>query len=255
MIIHIDENNNIVSLITLGGLPDDPSYIRLNRDDVPVEILEHIYDYKYIDGEFIRQDNPDEKYISKVLSKKLSVLSSNTNYVIENGIDFNGEHYSLTQEDQMNLTNLSMMAEVLQNVPYHADGKLCRMYTSEEIKALATSAIMWITFHTTYYNFLKAYCKTLSLSDLIQVHYGILLPNEYMEQIQTIIGMTIDIEHFLVNIPDNTDYDRITGKVNIDEYIWEEDQPPAPEPEPEPDEGDDEPDEEEEDGPIDPEGA
>ena len=46
MIIQIDENNNVISLITVGGLPEgDPSYIRLNKYDVPTEILEHITDY------------------------------------------------------------------------------------------------------------------------------------------------------------------------------------------------------------------
>jgi hypothetical protein len=242
MIIQIDENNNVISLITVGGLPEgDPSYIRLNKYDVPTEILEHITDYKYIDGEFIHQDNPDVKYIDSVRNSKISLISIACKQVIETGIDFNGDHYSLTAEDQMNLTNLSMMAQTLPMVPYHADGQLCRMYSAEEITALATNAIRWITFHTTYHNFLKSYIKSITdLQTLIETHYGSMLPDTYTEQLTQILGDGVDFTKFLVDVPDTMNYDRLTGKIDIDKMTWEEDmnQPePIPEPDPEDIEG------------------
>lgn len=248
MIIQIDENNNVISLITVGGLPEgDPSYIRLNKYDVPTEILEHITDYKYIDGEFIHQDDPDIKYIDNIRNTKIILISSACKQVIEAGIDFNGEHYSLTSEDQMNLTNLSMMAQTLPMVPYHADGQLCRMYSAEEITSLATNAIRWVTFHTTYHNFLKSYIKSITdLQTLISTHYGSMLPDSYTEQLTQILGDGVDFTKFIVDVPDTTNYDRLTGKIDINKMTWEEDmnQPeptpePTPEPEPEPDEGDD----------------
>lgn len=242
MIIQIDENNNVISLITVGGLPEgDPSYIRLNKYDVPTEILEHITDYKYIDGEFIHQDDPDIKYIDDIRNTKITLISSACKQVIEAGIDFNGEHYSLTAEDQMNLTNLSMMAQTLPMVPYHADGQLCRMYSAEEITTLATNAIRWVTFHTTYHNFLKSYIKSITdLQTLIETHYGSMLPDAYTEQLSQILSDGVDFTKFLVDVPDTTDYDKLTGKIDIDKMTWEEDMnQPEPTPEPEPDEGDD----------------
>lgn len=242
MIIQIDENNNVISLITVGGLPEgDPSYIRLNKYDVPTEILEHITDYKYIDGEFIHQDDPDIKYIEDIKNTKIILISSACKQVIEAGIDFNGEHYSLTAEDQMNLTNLSMMAQTLPMVPYHADGQLCRMYSAEEITSLATNAIRLVTFHTTYHNFLKSYIKSITdLQTLIATHYGSMLPDSYTEQLAQILGAGVDFTKFLVDVPDTTNYDNLTGKIDIDKMTWEEDMnQPEPIPEPEPDEGDD----------------
>lgn len=250
MIIQLDENNNIISLITVGGLPEgDPSYIRLNKYDVSTEILEHITDYKYIDGEFIHQDDPDIKYIDDIRNSKINLISAACKQVIEAGIDFNGEHYSLTAEDQMNLTNLSMMAQTLPAVPYHADGKLCRMYTAEEITTLATNAIRWVTFHTTYHNFLKAYIKSImDLQTLIETHYGSMLPDAYTEPLAQILGAGVDFTKFMVDVPDTTNYDKMTGKIDIDKMTWEEDMypfeptpepEPEPTPEPEPDEGDD----------------
>ena len=246
MIIRIDDNNNIVSLIALGGLPEgDPHFIRMNRDDVDPDILMHIYDYKFINGEFIFDAIAHAEKVERVKSQKILSMSEACHNVITNGIDFNGEHYSLSPEDQTNLTNLSLMSQTLPYVPYHADGQLCREYSAEEIQALATMAIRWVTFHTTYHNFLKAYIRTLNpIDDILDIHYGTELPSEYMTSILAIMG-TIDLTQFIIDIPDTTNYDYAQRIIHLEDLTWEEDQPPEPAqgpdtiPEPEPDEGGD----------------
>lgn len=244
MIIQIDENHNIISVIGVGGMPEgDPSYFKMNKYDVPEEILTHIYDYKYIDGEFVFDEETVAIRQAAILQKKLEVLSKACHTVITNGIDFNGEHYSLSQEDQTNLTNLSFMSQTLSYVPYHADGQLCREYSAEEIQALAAAAIRWVTFHTTYHNFLKAYARSISnKNDLLDLHYGSELPTEYMNAIIAVMG-TSDISEYMVEIPDTESYDRPQRILRVDKLYWEEDLPPipvpGPEPEPDPDPGPD----------------
>lgn len=229
MIIRVDENNNIVQLITLGGIPEENPelYFRLNKYDVSEEILTHIYDYKYIDGEFItRTDNISDK-IEKLRENKIKNLSAACNQVIENGMDFNGHHYSLKPEDQINLTNLSMMVQLgMEHVPYHADGELCTMYSKDEMLALSNAAIIWITFHTTYFNFMKYEINhTDDIETILAYHYGSILSDESVSSIMQILNIddasALDI--LMVDIPDLYNYDRILGVINLDNYIWEED--------------------------------
>ena len=116
---------------------------------------------------------------------KTNQMSQECNRIIENGFDLElsseSHHFSLTVQDQLNLITLSQMAaEGQQQIPYHADGELCKFYTPEEINAIVNAATRHKTYHTTYYNALKAYIADLDTIEAInQVFYGIELPEEY----------------------------------------------------------------------------
>jgi hypothetical protein len=111
---------------------------------------------------------------------KLAELSGASNADIVAGFEHaDGEHYSLTIEDQKNILALSLAASQGQSVPYHADGEPCRVYAPEEFTALAEAATAHTVYRTTYYNFLKQWvlrCETPE--DIAEIYYGAQLPED-----------------------------------------------------------------------------
>lgn len=196
MIIVVNDQNEIVQLIRVGSVSPDVKSYEIN--EIPQDILNSIGDYKYIDGQFIRRENADTEHVSEAKAAKIQFLSSTCHQLIENGVDFNGAHYSLKSTDQMNLSKLASVAMMTPQVPifYHADGNLCRQYTPEEIVQLSQLAVAWISYHTTYFNFAKAYIESLSdFSEIALFKYGMSLSGELQTQMNTIIsqfGITFD---------------------------------------------------------------
>lgn len=125
-----------------------------------------------------------------VREKKLKELSAACNQTIENGIDVNmsdgkTHHFSLTTQDQLNLISLQAMVDQGQElIPYHADGELCKFYSSTDIHKIITAAAQFKTYHTTYYNALKNYVQSLDdIHTISEIKYGIELPEEYQTDV------------------------------------------------------------------------
>ena len=125
-----------------------------------------------------------------VKESKLNEMSRVCNEVITNGFDVvlsDGEthHFSLTVQDQLNLiTLLAMVQNGETNIPYHADGELCRYFSVQDILAITNTATAFKTYHVTYYNSLKSYIESLETVEAISaVTYGIPLPEEYQSDI------------------------------------------------------------------------
>lgn len=134
--------------------------------------------------------NPaDEITLEYVRAAKINEMSRACNQVIENGFDveIGGEthHFSLTVQDQLNLITLSSMAaQGMEQIPYHADGELCKFYTAAEINTIVNQATAWKTYHTTYYNALKAYINSLqTIEEIGAITYGTQLPEEYQTDV------------------------------------------------------------------------
>lgn len=120
---------------------------------------------------------------------KIMEMSAQSQYMIKNGIDYNEEHYSLNTHDQINLTTLHALAQAGQSVPYHADGKVCRIYSPEEMIGLVQASIQWIIYHTTYFNLLKHQILEMETGEEVEVvKYGMELKDEYQAIINSIIG-------------------------------------------------------------------
>lgn len=211
MRLYLDENNKITGFARIGGRAPNSYEV----DSVPDEVLENILNYKYINGEFIKIDeNPRNNYIDIVRDVKINVMSSMCASMINNGIDFNGEHYSLTTTDQINLMKLESVARFSPETPilYHADGKECRQYSAEEIIQIATLGIGLITFHTTYFNQLKAQIKLMTdIDDIIGVKYGMKLDEVHDAQFKL---LTNGIEFPLSEIDDMFDYETLIPKTD-----------------------------------------
>lgn len=124
--------------------------------------------------------------LAEAKQSKITELSSICNMSIVTGIDLviddKTEHFSYTNEDQVNIKELFDL--VLQtNTPmyYHADGKSCKLYTAEQIISLYTTAATNKMHHTTYLNQLKMYIETLEDTDTVNgITYGQELTGIYL---------------------------------------------------------------------------
>ena len=127
-----------------------------------------------------------------VRKTKIAEMNAACNIAIENGVDVmlsdgNMKHFSLTTQDQLNLITLqSMIATGETQLPYHADGELCRYYSVSDITAVTNAATAHKTFHVTYFNSLKVYVNALdNISDISEIQYGVSIPDEYQSDILT----------------------------------------------------------------------
>ena len=96
--------------------------------------------------------------------EKEAELSAACNSAIVAGMDVETtqgtEHFSLEETDQINLTTaLSAVKAGAANYPYHADGQLCRMFTAEEIRTIASAAISHTLYHRTLCNHLLTWAR------------------------------------------------------------------------------------------------
>lgn len=210
MYILLDENDNITDLVLVGGIPEQ-KFIELDIMDLPSDVYQNPSHYKYIDDQFIERDQIDinNDILQKLIPIKIDNMKQICSTQIVKGIDYNDEHYSLTGEDQINLLKITQMAELTPSETplfYHADGKLCRQYSHEEISMIGLIGTTWITYHTTYFNFLKHQLSNdmTDIDEIINFNYGDPLYPQYQQQIDAIIGeqqlFPIDI------IPDEMDY-------------------------------------------------
>lgn len=225
MYISTDENNNITNLVVVGGKPTSGTVYEL--DHIDKEIMCDIHNYKYINGQFIK-NNTDIRlqYIDEIKHVKINNMSVLCKMIIEQGIDFGGSHYSLTTTDQINLMKLESIARFSPEITllYHADGEECRVYSNEEILTIATLGIGWITFNTTYFNQLKAQILDMdNIDDIIAINYGSPLNGLHAQQFD---ALTQGLDFAIPEIIDTADYDvsnpQVSQKVIDDALLIEE---------------------------------
>lgn len=128
--------------------------------------------------------------IDYIKNVKIAEMSNTCNKIITNGIDVqlsdgNIYHFSLTTQDQLNLITLSTLIAAGQTeIPYHADGELCRYYSVEDITIITETATAHKTYHVTYFNSLKAWVSAMdNIDDIAAVQYGNAIPEEYQSDI------------------------------------------------------------------------
>lgn len=147
------------------GNGDRFSLAQTHYFDKPLITQDGIYQYKLVGTTPI--ERPEEeiaaeretKNFTKNQQDKLVALSTACNQAITNGMDVETtegiEHFSLEETDQINLTTaVSAIEQGAKGYPYHADKKLCRMFTAEEIKSIAESATAHKLYNTTLCNHL-----------------------------------------------------------------------------------------------------
>lgn len=205
MYIKVNEENEITELIKVGELPSENGYDI--GEDVPEDILKCIFDYKYIDGEFVKRESADDERLEKLKRVKIESLSEVCRSVIIKGVDISDEHYSLEEHDQLNINDLKESALKGENVIYHADGGLFKTYTSEAFLALVKHLSDFKVFHNAYFNHLKAMIKGMTdLEEILNVSYGSPLTPDLQKSFD---DLTKDMQFEIISIEDTTNYDSI----------------------------------------------
>ena len=128
--------------------------------------------------------------IEELKENKKQEINQACSSLIYSGYDYNGEHYDLSDEDQINMLAWSSIAQQGSSVPYHSSGNPCRIYTSEEFLSLVAAITSFKTYNLTYCNLLKQQVDEMTNSEEVKaVTYGTTKLNEkYQEIMNTILG-------------------------------------------------------------------
>lgn len=133
----------------------------------------------------------DETNLNEVKANKIKSMNVACQNIIFQGIDVllsdeGVHHFSLTEYDQLNLFKLETIARSgeVEVLPYHEDDELCKFYPAADIIAIADAATNYITYHTTYFNSLKQYIKSMtSIEDVTEIMYGVEIPEDYQSDV------------------------------------------------------------------------
>lgn len=213
MTIILDEEKNIIQLIMVGKSLDENA---IEVGDIELSIVRNIFDYKYIDGEFILKDTAYSERLEKLKQAKIKTMSQICNEEIIKGVTYGGERYSLTLDDQTNISNLTILAVQGNSVPYHADGRgaNCKIFTAEEFIQFSSYCQQFKIYHLTYFNQLKGYINSLTnTEDILSVNYGDKLTGDYATALAT---LTNNFQYNMPVIQDKNDYTDIL--IDIDEF-------------------------------------
>ena len=148
------------------GTEEEPNYVTTEVEQTPrysEEALDIAKRQSY-NGEYTIEEEPDNRPLDVIRADKLAELSASCNAAITAGMDVETtqgtEHFSLHETDQINLTTaLSAVQSGAAGYPYHADGQLCRLFTSAEIQAIAAASVKHKLYHTTLCNHLLTWAR------------------------------------------------------------------------------------------------
>ncbi|MGN6715300.1 hypothetical protein [Anaerocolumna jejuensis] len=138
----------------------------------------------------------ERKTLEQMQIDKITEFSFICNKTIESGVnvtlDTELEHFSLTYYDQLQIKQQSdKVKDGATEVPYHADGKGCRMYTALEMATIATEAEKFVTYNTTYFNQSKQWIKGCTTKEEVNgITWGTPLPEEYDNTFKFITGVS-----------------------------------------------------------------
>ena len=147
-------------------------------------------------------EHPDPVSLEDKRAAKHAEISAASEAAIYAGMDVETtqgtEHFSLTEKDQINLTTAKNAVDKgAAAYPYHADGEMCRIFTAEEINAIAQASIAHIIYHTTYCNHLFEWIRRADAAELAGITYGAELPDDlaaHMQEILTQAGAVAETE-------------------------------------------------------------
>lgn len=158
------------------------------------EANEQIAKAEAYNGQYTIEEELDNRPFEEIQTEKLSSLSEICNQTIVAGMDVETtegiEHFSLEETDQINLTTaLSAIEQGVKGYPYHADKKLCRMFTAVELKAIAEKATAHKLYHTTLCNHLLILARrATTTAELDKITYSAdCLPSDLAENMKKVL--------------------------------------------------------------------
>lgn len=149
-------------MITNPQLPPKAGYVEVEVDST--RTYRNIYT-----GLTIEEENTTTK------ESTIESIRSQCQAAIIAGFDYNDEHFSLEETDQINLaTALSSVQSGATSFPYHSDGNICRLYTSTEILNISQAATQHKLYHTTLCNHLLRQIEACSsVEELEAITYSV----------------------------------------------------------------------------------
>ena len=175
--------------------------------------LEYLAIRKALDQESsIEEEQPqeypeDDGTVDFLKEKKIAQMSALCRSSIVAGFDITlsdgkTHHFSLELEDQLKISKLADKAKSGETLlPWHPDDDWCVFFPAEDILAINDNMEALETFHTTYFNSLKMYIKSLqTIEEIVAVEYGMDIPVEYQSIVlvslyQQIGGSGEEYEH------------------------------------------------------------
>lgn len=155
--------------------------------------------YKIVNNKLV-ETSEDERnaYHEEKLKEQVNIAKANKifecnnicNQMIVKGIEINDENFTYELTDQNNiLNNVNLVLQTGLDVPYHADGKPCRLFTPAEIISIYVAQEHNLTHNITYNNQLKLYVDTLTTVEEVEsVQYGQELIDDYLLTYQLIMS-------------------------------------------------------------------
>lgn len=143
--------------------------------------------------------------LEQAKKNKIAEMNTACELAIENGISVNDKQYSYTIQDQSNMLNaMNLAKETGLEVPYHANGESCSLYSYEEIASIYMQAQMNLTMNQTYFNQLKLYIESIvdteEMVNINSITWGMELEGKYLETYNAIIAQSKTIMQKLIMI-------------------------------------------------------
>ena len=141
-------------------------------------------------GGEILPPEPYEPTLAEIQAAKKREISQACETAIYSGVDVklsdgSTEHFSLTEHDQLNLFGKQVqLAAGTTELEYHADGQPCRYYTAEDMQIITSTAMAYVSYHTTYCNAVNMWIAGCETADEIQeIYYGADVPEQYQSDV------------------------------------------------------------------------
>lgn len=145
---------------------------------------------RYVESTGTANESVKEDSLADIKCAKKEEVSYTCKQIIYNGIDValtdnTIEHFSLTETDQLNLFGKQVqIAAGATSLEYHADGKSCRYYSSDDIQRIINTAIKFVSYQTTYCNSMYMWilgCETKE--EVKAITYGDDIPEQYQTDV------------------------------------------------------------------------
>lgn len=193
MIIDINGNIHSNSMFPNTDWTGEAKYVIDDNSELANKIVNDCpYGYTPIEdgnGNLIDITPTEEPLETAILNKTEEIGQTMSNTIIV-GIDYNNEHYTLTEFDQTAIIARGSQALDGKSVSWHPDGESCRIYTAQEFLPIYIKAYLHIIRQQTYANQLKQYVKSLTTVDEINnVTYGDELTGTYLENYNAIMTL------------------------------------------------------------------
>lgn len=157
------------------------------------------YNYKLVNNKAVlrtaEEKQADSAYIERVRTTKLQEIAAACEQTIYAGTDVTTtkgtEHFSATAADQTNLSALAAtIAQGATQVPYHADGQLCREFTAAEFTTVFTTVKNFIAYNTTLCNHLNVWIRRCTTAaEISAITYLSTLPEDLLVNFNLILGI------------------------------------------------------------------